>query len=190
GACRGGCVAAGAPRREGRHPFRDRNDMSTVALAKKLDIIGDAAEAERVFTVFGAPDGFQSVLGDHGAAVWQHSLLAPLDVVIAFFSSRAALLSAWPRLTAPLVPAGAVWVAFPRRSDGERTGATVGAGSTTGTVIGDLTGDVLRATLLRSGWVDDKMVSIDAHWSAMRFMLRKELRPGERSGKRPRDRRR
>jgi hypothetical protein len=138
-------------------------------LAVKLGIVGDA-----VFTVVGAPVGFAETLGDHGDAVWQHSLLAPLDVVVAFFTARDRLVGAWPKLTAAAAPAGAVWVAWPKRASGVAT---------------DLSEDVLREVLLPSGWVDNKVCAIDDTWSGLRFVLRVELRPGAKAAKRPRDRR-
>ena len=94
-------------------------------------------------------------------------------MVVGVFTSRERLVAGWPKLTEPLVPAGAVWVCWPKRA---------------GDLAGDLTGDVLRATLLPTGWVDTKVCAVDDTWSALRFVLRAELRPGARAGKRPRDR--
>jgi hypothetical protein len=133
---------------------------SGTPLPKKLGIVGDA-----VFTVVNPPSGFADTLGDYGEAVWQRSLLAPLDVVVAFFTERDRLLAAWPKLTAAMSPAGGVWIAWPKRTSGVAT---------------DLTEDVLRAELLPSGWVDNKVCAIDATWSGLRFVLRKERRPGHR----------
>ncbi len=130
---------------------------SGTPLVKKLGITGDA-----VFTVVGAPKGFAELLGDFGDAVWQRSLLAPIDVVVAFFSERARLSAKWPALVEAASPDGAVWVAWPKKSSGVAT---------------DITEDVLRAELLRTGWVDNKVCAIDDTWSGLRFVMRKELRP-------------
>jgi hypothetical protein len=141
--------------------------MSTVGhsgtpLPKKLGIIDDS-----VFHVRHAPTGFVDLLGDTGTAVCQQSLLAPLDIVIAFHSRRTALLAEWPKLTAAAQPDGVVWVAWPKKNP---TGSTV--------VATDLTEDALRAHLLKTGWVDNKICSIDDNWSALRFVLKaKRLRP-------------
>ncbi len=143
---------------------------SGTPLATKLGIVGDA-----VFTVVGAPADFAVTLADYGDAVWQQSLLAPLDVVVAFFTARDRLVVAWPKLVAPLAPAGGIWVAWPKRSSRIPT---------------DVTEDVLREIILPTGWVDNKVCAIDDTWSGLRFVLRKELRPGEKAGKRPRERRR
>lgn len=130
---------------------------SGTPLPKKLGIVGDA-----VFTVLHAPADFAETLGDYGDAVWQRSLLAPIDVVVAFFTERNALAAEWPRLVEAAQPAGGVWVAWPKKSSGVPT---------------DITEDVLRAQLLPTGWVDNKVCAIDGTWSGLRFVLRKDNRP-------------
>ena len=126
-------------------------------LTKKLGIVDDA-----VFTVIDPPDGFAETLGDHGDAVWQHNLLPPIDVVVAFFTHRVRLTATWPRLIKAAEPAGAVWVCWPKPSSGLST---------------DLTANVLSAELLPTGWVDNKACTIDDDWSAMRFVKVKDTRP-------------
>jgi hypothetical protein len=133
---------------------------SGTPLPKKLGIVDDA-----VFVVVDPPDGFDETLGDFGDAVWQKSLLAPVDVVVAFFTSRARLVAAWPKLTKAAAPAGGVWVAWPKKTSGVAT---------------DITENLLREDLLPTGWVDNKVCAIDETWSGLRFVLRKELRrPGD-----------
>jgi hypothetical protein len=133
---------------------------SGTPLPKKLGIVDDA-----VFVVVDPPDGFDETLGDYGDAVWQKSLLAPLDVVVAFFTKRLKLNAAWPKLTKAAAPDGGIWVAWPKKSSGVPT---------------DITENTLREDLLPSGWVDNKVCAIDDTWSGLRFVLRKELRrPGD-----------
>ena len=55
-----------------------------------------------------------------------------------------------------------VWIAWPKKTSGVAT---------------DITEDVLRAELLTTGWVDNKVCAIDDTWSGLRFVLRKENRP-------------
>jgi len=129
---------------------------SGTPLPKKLGIVGDV-----VFTTIGEPPEFAATLGDIGDAVWQRSLLAPLDVVITFVTARAQLERLWPKVVAPLTPAGASWVAWPKRTSG---------------IASDLTEDVLREVLLPTGWVDNKVCAIDERWSGLRFVLRREHR--------------
>lgn len=66
-------------------------------------------------------------------------------------------------MAARLPPAGALWVAWPKRSSGVAT---------------DLTEDVLREVCLPLGWVDTKVCAVTDVWSGLKFVLRKENRPG------------
>jgi len=131
------------------------------SLPKKLGLTGDM-----VFTVRRAPDGFAARLeaeGGLGDVVWQQSLMAPLDVVIAFHTRRELLMAELPRIIEPLHAEGAVWIAWPKPTSGIAT---------------DITDDGLRKALSKAGWVDDKTCGIDDTWSAVRFVQRKQtLRP-------------
>ena len=123
--------------------------------------------ADTVFTVLHAPAGFATLLGDVGDAVWQRSLFAPLDLVLAFHERAATLVGEWPQLADAALPDGAVWVAFP-----------------TAAQPGRLDADAVRAAA-PTGWVTDKACSIDPSWSAMRFAFRApRLRPKEAAKKR------
>ena len=130
---------------------------SGTPLPKKLGIVDVV-----VFTVLHAPPGFQATLGDYGNAVWQRNLMPPIDVIVAFFTERVKLRDEWPTLTEAAQPAGGVWVAWPKKTSGVAT---------------DIAEDALRATLLKTGWVDNKVCAIDDTWSALRFVLRAENRP-------------
>ena len=137
-------------------PQQSTAGYSGTPLPKKLGINDDS-----VFTVRHAPVGFADTLGDVGGALWQKSLLAPIDVVVSFHITRETLVAEWPKLTEAVQPDGAVWVAWPKKASGVAT---------------DLTEDVLREVLLPTGWVDNKVCAIDATWSGLRFVQRKELR--------------
>jgi hypothetical protein len=130
---------------------------SGTPLTKKLGIVGDV-----VYHVVGAPPGFHELLGDVGDAVMQRNLMPPIDVVIAFFTERARLVAKWPIISEPAAPLGAVWIAWPKKASGVAT---------------DITEDVLRAELLKTGWVDNKVCAIDDTWSGLRFVVRKDNRP-------------
>lgn len=130
---------------------------SGTPLPKKLGISGDV-----VYTLIGAPAGFEELLGDVGEAVRVRNLMLPIDVVVAFFTDRARLVAKWPAISDPAAPEGAVWIAWPKKSSGVAT---------------DITEDVLRAELLKTGWVDNKVCAIDDTWSALRFVVRKDQRP-------------
>ena len=129
-------------------------------LPKKLGIVDDA-----VFTVVHAPRDFAATLGDFGDAIWQRNLMPPIDVVVAFFTERRKMLDEWPALAEAAQPDGAVWIAWPKQASGLST---------------DLDGDALRANLLKTGWVDNKVCAIDSVWTGLRFVLRRENRPRRR----------
>ncbi|MEQ1701122.1 MAG: DUF3052 domain-containing protein [Ilumatobacteraceae bacterium] len=130
---------------------------SSTPLNKKLGITGDV-----VFTVLHAPPTFKALLGEYGDAIWQKNLMPPIDVIVAFYTERTTLRDEWKTLTDAAQPVGAVWVAWPKKTSGVAT---------------DITEDALRATLLKTGWVDNKVCAIDDTWSGLRFVMRKENRP-------------
>jgi hypothetical protein len=113
---------------------------------------------DSVVVVRHAPPGFALATG-----INQRNLLPPIDVILTFHTRRAALLAEWATLTDAAQPDGAVWVAWPKKTSG---------------VPSEITEDTLRADLLPTGWVDNKVCAIDATWSALRFVQRKELRKG------------
>lgn len=121
-------------------------------LPKKLGIDDDS-----VFTVLHAPPGFAATLGDVGDAVWQRNLMPPIDVVLAFFTERTAVVAEFEQLADPARPDGSVWIAWPKPTSGRRT---------------DITDDGLRADLLRRGWIDNKSIAVDDVWNALRFVVR------------------
>ena len=123
-------------------------------LVRKLEIANDT-----VFTVRHAPPDFADIMGDVGEAIWQHSLLAPLDVVLTFHTLQPALVAELARVTEPLAPDGRLWVAWPRNS-------------------GELSETFVKRTLDRAGFTNDKACNIDDEWTALRFVRRPvTLRP-------------
>jgi hypothetical protein len=130
---------------------------SGTPLPKKLGI----RERTLLATVH-APADFGVTLGALPPEAELRTRLAPgLDVVVAFYTSRAALAEEWPKLMRAAAPNGTIWVAWPKKASKVPT---------------DITEDVLRELLLPSGWVDNKVCAIDDTWSGLRFALRRELR--------------
>lgn len=84
------------------------------------------------------------------------------DVIVFFATRRRELERRLPGLAAALAPAGGLWLGWPKKSSGLET---------------DLSENVLRDVVLPTGLVDNKVIAIDARWSALRFVWRKELRP-------------
>jgi hypothetical protein len=83
------------------------------------------------------------------------------DYIHCFERERVVLESLAPALTARLQPDGMLWVSWPKRASGRAT---------------TLTEDVLREVLLPFGLVDVKVCAVDAVWSGLKFMFRKEVR--------------
>jgi hypothetical protein len=130
---------------------------SGTPLARKLGV----DEGTRVAWL-GAPAGFDALVGDLPPGVdVLRSLRAPLDLLVQFTTSRAELARRLPALRDAVFPAGAAWVAWPKRSSGVDT---------------DVTEDVVRELALPLGLVDVKVCAIDATWSALKLVVRKEHR--------------
>jgi len=87
----------------------------------------------------------------------------PADVVLAFFRHCADLPERLPALARRIFPAGALWVAWPRRAAGHRS---------------DLTDNDIRAYALPLGVVDVKVAAIDDDWSGLKLVWRVENRGG------------
>jgi hypothetical protein len=127
-------------------------------LPKKLGI-----KPESRLVLVGAPEDFSDTLGKLPERVEVRSTArGPLDVIVFFTTSAAELRRRFDRLAAALDPAGAFWVAWPKRSSGVKT---------------DLTENTIRDVALPKGLVDNKVCAIDDTWSGLRLVIRKENRP-------------
>jgi hypothetical protein len=82
---------------------------------------------------------------------------AAADLIVSFFSSTGQLATRLPRLVRRIHPAGALWVAWPRRAAGRES---------------DITDNVVREHALPLGVVDVKVAAIDDEWSGLRFVWR------------------
>jgi hypothetical protein len=82
-----------------------------------------------------------------------------------FVTKKAELSRRWPRLTDVLAPAGALWVAWPKKAAARALGIDT-----------DMTEDVVREVALPTGWVDTKVCAVNDTWSGLRCVLRVELR--------------
>ena len=130
---------------------------SGTPLAKKLGFKPGFAAA-----YVSAPDGFDALLGElpDGVTV-RKQLRGPLDLIVCFVTERRELERRLPKLRAALAPAGMLWIAWPKRASGVATG---------------MTEDVVREVALPTGLVDTKVAAIDATWSGLRLVVRRELR--------------
>ena len=111
------------------------------------------------------------VVDDPGSA---RELIAPLpdgaafaddpgsaQVVVLFVTERRAFEARAESLGRAVFPDRSLWIAWPKRSSGVAT---------------DMTEDVVREVALPLGLVDNKVCAIDATWSGLRLVWRKELR--------------
>jgi hypothetical protein len=87
--------------------------------------------------------------------------LAAADVVIAFARTAAEIVPLVRAQAERIRPAGALWIAWPRKAVGHRS---------------DLNDNVLRDLVLPTGLVDVKVAAIDHDWSGLKFVWRRELR--------------
>jgi hypothetical protein len=109
-----------------------------------------------------APPGFIETLGELPSGVRiKARATRPVDVVVAFFTARAALARRLEPLGVVIHPDGSLWVAWPKRSSGVAT---------------DMTEDVVRELALPLGLVDNKVSAIDETWSGLRLVHRLENR--------------
>jgi hypothetical protein len=109
-----------------------------------------------------APEEFAALLGELPEGVEVSTRLAGhRDLVVVFVTARAALVRRLDALRRAIAPDGMVWVAWPKRSSGVPT---------------DMTEDVVREVALPAGLVDVKVCAIDATWSGLKLVIRKELR--------------
>jgi hypothetical protein len=111
----------------------------------------------------GAPEGFDSLLGElpDGVRVLARPGDEPLQLVVLFVRNRRELERRLPGLQRRLDTAGMLWVAWPKRASKVPT---------------DMTEDVVREVALPRGLVDVKVCAIDATWSALKLVIRRELR--------------
>lgn len=130
---------------------------SGTPLAKKLGI----KAGHRVATV-NEPDDFRDLLGDLPDDVtFDPDLASSPDVSVAFFVATADLEHALPSLADAAFPDRVIWLAWPKK---------------TSKVPTDLTGDVVRATVLATKLVDVKVCAISDIWSGLKVVWRKEHR--------------
>ena len=138
----------------------DQAGYSGTPLARKLGI----GEDDEV-VIIGAANGFTDRLAAEltGEAVIHTELTdAPLfDVIVTFVTWRAELADELDRLRAAMAPACGLWICWPKRASKVAT---------------DMSDNVIREIALPTGLVDNKVCAIDQTWSALRLVIRRELR--------------
>ena len=131
---------------------------SGTPLPRKLGI----SEGTRLCPI-GAPDDYLALLGPLPPGVQvQRRVGAGTAIVHLFSTERVDLEARLAKLRNRIDPAAAVWVSWPKKSSGVTT---------------TVTEDVIRAVALPLGFVDVKVCAVSDMWSALKLVIRKELRP-------------
>jgi hypothetical protein len=133
---------------------------SGTPLGRKLDL-KDGMRA----LLLGVPDHLDEIFGFPGFTVVDVAtpdmLRRAYDYIHVFETDRAQLESLVPALRAHLKADGTLWISWPKKASKVPT---------------TITEDSLREIFLPVGLVDVKVAAVDAVWSGLKFMFRKELR--------------
>ena len=130
---------------------------SATPLPTKLGIVAGSRVA-----VLNAPLDYRTLV-----APWpeEASLVASADaqcdLVHLFVTQRVVLAKEAQRLRELLGTDAVLWVSWPKKASKAAT---------------DITEDVIRELVLPMGWVDVKVCAVDATWSGLKLVVRKELR--------------
>ena len=138
-------------------------EVSATPLVRKLGIkLGHRIAFQN------APNDFSRTLGPLPTGCMVVAIDDPeadrMDVILSFGESQTVLRRAFPDLKARLAINGGLWLCWPKKASGVKT---------------DLSDQVVQQIGLDGGLVDNKICSIDATWSAMRFVWRLRDRPPE-----------
>lgn len=130
---------------------------SGTPLARKLSL----KEGQRVWWE-NVPDSVRAEIEEEGMSL---DLLdapqPPIEAAHVFVTSRAPLEDAVHRLLPLLAPSGFIWISWPKKDSKVPT---------------DVTEDVIRDVALPTGLVDVKVCAVDATWSGLKLMIRKDRR--------------
>lgn len=122
-----------------------------VAPGTTLILLDDPGHAEELLTPL--PEGLRIGRRLQGSA----------EVVLIFAVDRPSVTRRVPDLWPVIAPAGAVWVCWTKKSSPMWNG---------------ISEQDWRDDLLPTGLVDVKVCAVDADWSGLKFVIRKELREG------------
>jgi hypothetical protein len=136
-------------------------DTGSRSLAAKLGIADSMAVA-----LVGGPPGIEGLLEPLPPRVTLQRSLGrgrKVDLIVCFATRCRDLERRLDGLLEVLGDDGVLWVAWPKKAFGVPT---------------DLSDEVVRTSVLPTGWVDTKVCAIDATWSGLKFVRRKERRGG------------
>jgi hypothetical protein len=128
---------------------------SGTPLPRKLGV------GEGTFAVAGDPGHVDELLSPLPAGARRVEGADEADIVLFFTTERSELERQIERLGAAIFPDRMLWIAWPKRASNVPT---------------DVTEDVVREVALPIGLVDTKVAAIDATWSGLRLVWRRERR--------------
>jgi hypothetical protein len=109
-----------------------------------------------------APDSYPALVAPLPDGVeFVRSPGPPLDLIHLFVTTSVDLRRKLQRYRPMIEPAGMIWVSWPKQAAKVPT---------------DVTEDVIREIALGMGLVDIKVCAVDAVWSGLKLVVRKELR--------------
>ena len=110
----------------------------------------------------GAPPGYDETLQPWPDGLrFVASASAAVGLVQAFHTRRTELAADLRRFRQVLAPDAVLWVSWPKKASKVPT---------------DITEDVIRELALPLDWVDVKVCAVDAVWSGLKLVVRKERR--------------
>ena len=112
----------------------------------------------------GMPDSVRAEIESEGFVLTMlETPEPPIEAAHIFVRERAAMDCRLRLLLPLLAPAGFIWVSWPKKAAKVDT---------------DITEDVIRDVALPLGLVDVKVCAVDATWSGLKLVIRKEQRTG------------
>lgn len=133
---------------------------SGTPLARKLGL-----KAGQAALLLGVPLGLGEITDFSGFSTRESSISRvagrSYDYIHVFETQRSLLDGLAPEVAARLRPDGMLWISWPKKASKVPT---------------TLTEDVLRDVFLPLGLVDVKVCAVDAVWSGLKFMFRREFR--------------
>jgi len=130
---------------------------SNTPLAKKLSL----KDGMRVWFA-SMPDSVRTEIEGAGLTLSEEEVPTPgLHAAHIFVTDKAEMEKQLTTLREMIDPAGQVWVSWPKKASNTET---------------DITEDTIREVALPMGFVDIKVCAVDAVWSGLKLVIRREVR--------------
>jgi hypothetical protein len=110
----------------------------------------------------GMPESVRAEIDSFGLTLTDEPApIQGLDAAHIFVTEKSVLTEHLTALRHTIDPAGQLWISWPKKASKVPT---------------DITEDTIRELALPMGWVDIKVCAVDAVWSGLKLVIRKELR--------------